>query len=333
MDKRFQVFISSTFQDLKNARQEVSEALLRADCFPAGMELFPAADEEQFEFIKTIIEQSDYYIIISAGRYGSIHPKTGLSYTEMEYDFAKEIGKPIIRLLHKNPFKELKGEFIEDSDIGKEKLNNFREKMQKSSLVRFWEIPKELGIEVLVSLQDLKRRNNAIGWVRADSALEPTEIVEVKKLENQINKLLKEKENLETKIESLEKVEVVENEDFPFELPKPPFELHKTQQYLKAAKIENPKYVLALGISQILKLVSADSSEFYIPRFNEFASEKLKLSSGKANGIRLALRQDRFLKSSGDGGSFESVLATKDKWAAWVNEYLDVLSALNDSDG
>jgi len=45
LEKRYQVFISSTFQDLQGARQEVSQALLRADCFPAGMELFPAADE------------------------------------------------------------------------------------------------------------------------------------------------------------------------------------------------------------------------------------------------------------------------------------------------
>ena len=59
MEKRYQVFISSTFQDLQNARQEVSQSLLRADCFPAGMELFPAADAEQFEFIKTVIDQSD----------------------------------------------------------------------------------------------------------------------------------------------------------------------------------------------------------------------------------------------------------------------------------
>ncbi|MEM9043886.1 MAG: DUF4062 domain-containing protein, partial [Pseudomonadota bacterium] len=77
MEKRYQVFISSTLKDLENARQEVSTALLRAHCFPASMELFPAADEEQFEFIKQVIQQSDYYIIISAGRYGSIHPETG----------------------------------------------------------------------------------------------------------------------------------------------------------------------------------------------------------------------------------------------------------------
>ena len=88
LDKKYQVFISSTFLDLKNARQEVSQALLRSDCFPAGMELFPATDQEQFSFIKSVIDEADYYIVISAGRYGSLHKETGLSYTEMEFDYA-----------------------------------------------------------------------------------------------------------------------------------------------------------------------------------------------------------------------------------------------------
>lgn len=166
MEKRYQVFISSTFQDLQGARQEVSQALLRADCFPAGMELFPAADEEQFEFIKTVIDQSDYYILISAGRYGSIHPETGLSYTEMEYDYAVETGKPVIRLLHKDPFKELKGEFIEETDLGREKLTAFRSKMSSTRLVKFWSDDRELGSAVDHSLRHLIKTKPALGWVR-----------------------------------------------------------------------------------------------------------------------------------------------------------------------
>lgn len=174
MDERYQVFISSTFQDLQNARQEVSQALLRADCFPAGMELFPAADEEQFEFIKKVIDQSDYYIIISAGRYGSIHPATGLSYTEMEYDYAVEIGKPVIRLLHKDPFNELKGEFIERTQSGRVKLEAFRQKMMSGSLVKFWSDHADLGIEVIFSLIDLMKRVPAVGWVPGSIPLETT---------------------------------------------------------------------------------------------------------------------------------------------------------------
>ena len=168
MDKRYQVFISSTFQDLEGARQEVSQALLRADCFPAGMELFPAADEETFKFIKEIIRQSDYYLIISAGRYGSVHSKTGLSYTEMEYDYAVEIGKPVIRLLHKDPFNKLMGDKIEQTDEGREKLNRFRQKLSKGILVNFWEHPKDLGQLVVFGLMDCRKRKPAVGWVRAD---------------------------------------------------------------------------------------------------------------------------------------------------------------------
>lgn len=52
MEKRYQVFVSSTFADLKEERRHVIQALMEMDCIPAGMELFPATDEEQWEFIK-----------------------------------------------------------------------------------------------------------------------------------------------------------------------------------------------------------------------------------------------------------------------------------------
>ena len=68
---RYQVFVSSTFQDLKEARQEVLHALLDLDCIPAGMELFAASSDEQFEYIKREIDQSDYYVLILGWRLSS----------------------------------------------------------------------------------------------------------------------------------------------------------------------------------------------------------------------------------------------------------------------
>ena len=81
MDKRYQVFVSSTYADLKEERQRVIQTLMEADCIPAGMELFPAADEEQFAFIKKVIDDCDYYLLIIGGRYGST-TEDGISYTE-----------------------------------------------------------------------------------------------------------------------------------------------------------------------------------------------------------------------------------------------------------
>jgi hypothetical protein len=69
MDKRYQVFISSTYADLLEERQEVIQALLELDCIPAGMELFPAASEDQWTLIKKVIDDCDYYMAIVAGRY------------------------------------------------------------------------------------------------------------------------------------------------------------------------------------------------------------------------------------------------------------------------
>lgn len=105
MDKRYQVFVSSTYTDLHEERAEVMQALLELDCMPSGMELFPAANEEQWEWIKKVIDESDYYLVILGGRYGSISKKTGYSYTEMEYRYAVETGKPVIGFLHERPEK------------------------------------------------------------------------------------------------------------------------------------------------------------------------------------------------------------------------------------
>ena len=41
-------------------------ALLEMDCFPVGMELFPATDTSQMDFIKKEIDNSDYYILLRA---------------------------------------------------------------------------------------------------------------------------------------------------------------------------------------------------------------------------------------------------------------------------
>lgn len=67
MDKRYQVFVSSTFKELDKERNLLIQTLLRNGCFPAGMKLFPAIDEEQFEYIKQIIDDTDYFVILLGG--------------------------------------------------------------------------------------------------------------------------------------------------------------------------------------------------------------------------------------------------------------------------
>lgn len=130
IDKRYQVFVSSTFTDLIPERQEITQALLELDCIPAGMELFPAANEDQWTLIKKVIDDCDYYLVIIAGKYGSIGPD-GISYTEMEYRYALLKNKPIIAFLHKD-IGRIAALNVEEKQENEIKLENFRELAKKS---------------------------------------------------------------------------------------------------------------------------------------------------------------------------------------------------------
>jgi hypothetical protein len=99
MDKRYQVFVSSTFTDLQEERRKVIQTIMELDCFPAGMELFPAADEEQWEFIRRVTDDCDYYLLLIGGKYGSVTVE-GISYTEKEYDYAVQRGMRVLAFLH-----------------------------------------------------------------------------------------------------------------------------------------------------------------------------------------------------------------------------------------
>ena len=95
MEKRYQVFISSTFRDLLRERQAVLKAVLEFDHMPAGMELFPASDDAAWQLITDVIDASDYYVVIIGGRYGSLDD-AGIGYTEKEYDYAVSLKKPVM---------------------------------------------------------------------------------------------------------------------------------------------------------------------------------------------------------------------------------------------
>lgn len=185
-DKKYQVFVSSTYQDLQEERQEIMHALLELDCIPSGMELFPAANEDQWSLIKGVIDDCDYYIVVIGGRYGSIGPD-GLSYTEMEYRYAVETGKPVIAFLHGNPTAIPAGR-CETTDDGRQKLAAFRELAQKK-MVKSWTTAHELGSVVSRSLIALKKQHPGIGWVRGDKVPTTDATAEMLKLRKRIEEL------------------------------------------------------------------------------------------------------------------------------------------------
>lgn len=188
MNKKYQVFISSTYEDLKEERQKVIEALLGKNCIPVGMEYFSAADDDQFTVIKKLISKCDYYIVIVGGRYGSIEPNSQKSYTQLEYEYAQEIGVPTAAFIRKD-IEKLPYSMVEKTPA----LDSFKDYL-KHKLCRFWKDSYELAFEVSKSLDYLFENNPRDGWVSA------TEISSAE-ANSQILKLLKENALLKKELE------------------------------------------------------------------------------------------------------------------------------------
>ena len=195
MDKRYQVFVSSTYADLKDERHRVTQTLMEMDCIPAGMELFPAVDEEQWEFIKRVIDDCDYYILIIGGRYGSL-TEEGISYTEKEYDYAISIGIKVLAFVHERPEEIPVGKSDIDPTL-RAKLDDFRSKVTANRLVKFWTTATELPGIVALSLSKTIKLYPAVGWIRARN-IASDEIL------TDLNDLRKENDRLRTKIKQFE---------------------------------------------------------------------------------------------------------------------------------
>lgn len=194
MEKRYQVFVSSTFIDLKEERNEVIKALLELDCIPCAMEFFPSSDTEQETFIRQLMKTCDYYIVIVGGRYGS-ETTTGTSYTQMEYSIAKELQIPELVFIHEDIGK-IRYEHIEKDPVKLEKLKLFLS-ILGTKLYKPWSSAQNLAAIVSRSLTQLIKSKQGTGWIRGDAKTEEHLLLieEINHLNGRINDLQKKAED------------------------------------------------------------------------------------------------------------------------------------------
>ena len=197
MEKRYQIFVSSTFRDLVNERQAVLKAILELSHMPAGMELFPASNDAAWRLIQDVIDASDYYVVIIGGRYGSLD-STGIGYTEKEYDYAVGADKPVIPLLHKKPDNLPRNRTDEDQESWA-RLQKFRGKIENKHTCKYWENPDDLAGKVAIGLTSEMGRRPAIGWVRANQVPSKSTGEEVLRLKERIDELEQDAEERRTR--------------------------------------------------------------------------------------------------------------------------------------
>ena len=183
MKKKYQVFISSTYTDLKEERMAVTQCLLDNDCMPVGMEQFPASGMTQMEYITKMLDDCDYYILILAGRYGSADTD-GIGFTEKEFDYAVSKKIPIMSFVVTD-IGTLPNSKCETNDEARNRLNTFREKVCTGRMVSFYSDIGSLKANVATSVNRCKIDFPTLGWVRGTTIETPPE--ELSKLKAQVN--------------------------------------------------------------------------------------------------------------------------------------------------
>ena len=177
-EKRYQVFLSSTFTDLEAERDAVWQMLTDMNYIVSGMERFPSSSDEPFTYIKPLIDLSDFFVLIIGARYGS-EAEDGLSYTEKEFDYAVSIGVPVL-VFPLDPAVAAKRGLVDVDKDKEKKLEKFCEKACQGRLVRSWKDESSLTAAVIQSVLFEEKRKPRPGWVR-DKDLDVSEVL----LENQ----------------------------------------------------------------------------------------------------------------------------------------------------
>lgn len=266
---KYQVFLSSTYVDLNMERKQVLDVLLMADCIPAGMESFVATDDEQFNVIKKVIDLCDYYILIIGKRYGSINEATGISYTEMEYNYAMDKGIPVLvfALDDSVTVDEAK---METDDIKRGKLAEFKNKAMKNRLASVWRDTSELMGKVAISIMQAKSEIKRPGWRRGDSA-------DNEELLRQILSLKDENEELRKKVSSA----VITNEevDLSSSFYEKEITLHYTEHvYIFTSNTRIDEQTIKTTLSELFKFVSLRLTG--VKAINSFVDEVSAYKSG-----------------------------------------------------
>lgn len=168
---KYQVFISSTYEDMKEERLTAMNAILSKKHIPAGMEYFSARFLDQFQVIMEWIEMSDIFLLLLGGRYGSICKETKKSYVDMELEYAQKLNKPIIAIIiDDNYLADKKAHAYQErnmiySDDRTDLYNNLVSKIKK--MRKIYSNLDNLSLEIIKALDEIENDPNCKlnGWI------------------------------------------------------------------------------------------------------------------------------------------------------------------------
>ncbi len=204
MKIKYQIFVSSTYEDLKEVREQIIRCVLEMGHIPVGMEMFSAANEDQWKVIQKQIDDCDYYMVIVAHRYGSLDKD--ISFTEKEYDYAISKNIPVLGFIIDDNTK-WSAKYIDTDELTKQRLIKFKEKI-KTKMVNFWKNTDDIYGKTAIALGKAFVTYERPGYIRSDE-------VANQDVFNELTRLSTENSNLRTQISDIKKTikEDTENQE------------------------------------------------------------------------------------------------------------------------
>lgn len=188
VEKRYQVYIASSYNDVVNERLKVENSLLSSGFFPwefseRRTSLNTAKSRQQ-------MDESDYVIFVLSGRYGDLSA-SGISYLHLDFLYAANKNKTIISLVDAHPERKLREEQETDEDLIK-KLIAFKGVLKRESDY-FHQYTNILDLERACKslLTSAISEKPALGWVRPQPQDEKSMSNEVQRLRTKVNELEK----------------------------------------------------------------------------------------------------------------------------------------------
>jgi hypothetical protein len=147
------IYISSTYQDLRSAREAVYKVLRKLGHDVISMEDYVACDERPLGKCLADVSQCDIYVGIIAWRYGYIPPSQSSSITELEFRMAqsKKICCLLFLLDESAPWPR------NEMDKDTTRIEAFRSELMTDFLVSTFTTSEELGSLVSVAVAQSKK--------------------------------------------------------------------------------------------------------------------------------------------------------------------------------
>ena len=161
-DTRYQVFISTSGNEMQPERAVLAQTLIGMGFFSWGLEQRTPLSTS---IARRQIDDCDYVVILLGSQYGE-QSVSGVGYMHLEYIYAMTKQKPVIVFMHEEP--EAREAKLHDHKAElKEKFKEFRKQLQHEvDQVFTYRTLRDLELAVRSNMPQMLERYPVVGWVR-----------------------------------------------------------------------------------------------------------------------------------------------------------------------